>query len=67
MGKEDPVKRCQLCGSTMRVDAELIEGDRHYCWFKCLNIKCGGIFLVQKSVQKRQDVKSEESASTAAG
>ncbi len=65
-GKEDLMKRCQLCGSTMRVDAELIEGDRHYCWFKCLNIKCGGIFLVQKSVRKRDEVESQQ-ASTAAG
>lgn|GEM_PF-6000794 len=61
------MKRCQLCGSTMRVDAELVEGDRHYCWFKCLNINCGGIFLVQKSVRKKPVAESQESASAAAG
>ena len=67
LGKESPVKRCQLCGSAMRVDAELMEGERHYCWYKCLNINCGGIFLVQKTIRKRPGVESQESASAAAG
>lgn len=51
----------------MRMDAELLEGDRHYCWYKCLNINCGGIFLVQKSTRKRPEVESQESANAAAG
>jgi hypothetical protein len=51
----------------MRLDAELIEGDRHYSWFKCLNIDCGGIFLVQKSPNRKAEAKTQESASAAAG
>ena len=60
------MKRCRLCNSAMRLDAELIEGERHYSWFKCLNINCGGIFLVQKSPHKKTDVRTPESASAAA-
>ncbi len=36
----------------MRVDAELVEGQRHYHWFKCTSLQCGAIFLVQERVKK---------------
>lgn len=61
------MKRCQICGSAMRLDAELTEGDRHYTWFKCLNFNCGAIFLVQKSLAKRPAIEAQESANAAAG
>lgn len=46
------MKACQMCGSSMRVDAELVEGQRHYHWFKCTSLQCGAIFLVQERVKK---------------
>jgi len=64
------MKRCQLCGSAMRVDAELLEGERHYTWFKCLNINCGSIFLIQTSLKKKSEAEPESAdhqASAAAG
>ena len=61
------MKRCQMCGSAMRMDAELTEGDRHYTWFKCLNFNCGAIFLVQRSLSKKPVMQTPQSASTAAG
>ncbi|MCD6405017.1 MAG: hypothetical protein J7M19_04260 [Planctomycetes bacterium] len=46
------MKRCQMCGSAMRLDAELVEGERHYLWYKCTNLDCGAIFLVQEPIRK---------------
>jgi hypothetical protein len=37
----------------MRVDAELVEGQRRYHWYKCTNMKCGAIFLVQERIARR--------------
>ena len=42
------MKRCQVCGAQMRIDAELVEGQRQYHWYKCTNLKCGAVFLVQE-------------------
>ena len=61
------MKRCQMCGSSMSVAAELTEAERHYTWFKCLNISCGAVFLVQKSIDKTGVPKKEEQANAAAG
>ncbi|MHC4713553.1 MAG: hypothetical protein ACYTAN_09840 [Planctomycetota bacterium] len=47
------MKQCQMCGSPMRVDAELVEGQRRYHWYKCTNMKCGAIFLVQERIARR--------------
>jgi hypothetical protein len=54
-----------MCGSAMRIDAELTEGERHYTWFKCMNINCGSVFLVQKSLQKRPVVGTEAQTNAA--
>jgi hypothetical protein len=59
------MKRCQMCGSAMRIDAELTEGERHYTWFKCLNISCGAVFLVQKPLQKRAPVEAQAQTNAA--
>lgn len=61
------MKRCQMCGSTMSVAAELTEAERHYTWFKCLNISCGAVFLVQKSTDKGAAASEQEQANAAAG
>jgi len=41
-----------MCGSPMRIDAELIEGQRRYHWYKCTNLNCGQIFLVQERASR---------------
>ena len=62
------MKRCMMCGSAMRIEAELTEGERSYTWFKCLNMNCGGVFLAQrKATAKAPVVEPEAQASTAAG
>ncbi len=53
------MKRCQMCGSAMRIDAELTEGERHYTWYKCLNLNCGAVFLVQKPLAKQPPVDNQ--------
>lgn len=44
------MKKCQVCGAQMRVDAELVEGQRQYNWYKCTSLDCGEIFLVQERI-----------------
>jgi hypothetical protein len=52
----------------MRIEAELIEGERSYTWYKCLNMNCGGVFLAQrKAAAKAPAVQSEAQANAAAG
>ena len=53
------MKRCQMCGSAMRLDAELVEGQRQYLWYKCTNLACGAIFLVQQQTAKNPPVVRE--------
>lgn len=48
------MKRCQMCGSGMRLDAELVEGQKQYFWYKCTSMKCGAIFLVQKRIDSTE-------------
>ena len=54
------MKRCQMCGSAMRIDAELTEGERHYTWFKCLSLNCGAVFLVQRPLHGRAPVEQQQ-------
>ncbi len=62
------MKRCMMCGSAMRIEAELTEGERCYIWYKCLNINCGSVFLAQhKSVQAAPVADSQTQANAAAG
>ena len=59
------MKRCKMCGSAMNVAAELTEGGRHYTWYKCLNINCGSVFLVQKPISNaslKVDTKAQANA-----
>jgi hypothetical protein len=59
------VKQCQMCGSPMRVDAELVEGQRRYHWYKCTNINCGAIFLVQEGLVRASTVPQRPAANSA--
>ena len=54
------MKQCQMCGSPMRIDAELVEGQRQYHWYKCTNMKCGAIFLVQERIVRTTRVQPGE-------
>ena len=51
-----------MCGSPMRIDAELMEGQRRYCWYKCTNIRCGAIFLVQDRIREEQPAARRQQA-----
>lgn len=44
------MEKCQVCGAQMRMDAELVEGQRQYNWYKCTSLECGEVFLVQERV-----------------
>jgi len=46
----------------MRIDAELVEGQRQYKWFKCTNLQCGAIFLVQERIVRTTRVHTEGSS-----
>ncbi len=59
------MKRCQMCGRAMRLDAELVEGQRHYLWHKCMNIKCGAIFLVQERMTEDAPAEHQETLNSA--
>ena len=60
------MKQCQMCGAPMRVDAELVEGQRRYHWYKCTNINCGAIFLVQERLARPGAVPQHPAANSAA-
>lgn len=49
-----------MCGSPMRIDAELVEGQRQYHWFKCTNMQCGAIFLVQERIVRTTRIPDAE-------
>ena len=56
------MKQCQMCGSPMRIDAELVEGQRQYHWYKCTNLECGAIFLVQERIVRTTRIEASGAA-----
>jgi hypothetical protein len=48
----------------MRVDAELVEGQRQYHWYKCTNLKCGAVFLVQERTGRPAEFLPHQAAET---